>query len=166
MTILYLCRHAIAADPAKGMSDDDRPLTAEGIRKFRKTAKGLIKLIGEKKLSHILTSPLLRARQTAEIISEALAEERLDIPPIITDALKPPGDLKQLLKEARKLKSASGVIAVAHEPFLSQWIGELCFDHAGRVELKKGGVGAIELADVQSKGDLLWLMQPGMLRDI
>jgi phosphohistidine phosphatase len=166
MTTLYLCRHAIAADPKDGASDADRPLTPEGIKKFRKAAKGLVKLLGAKNLSHILSSPLLRARQTAEILSEALAEERHDIPQTISDALKPPGDLKRLLKEVRSLKGASGIVAVAHEPFLSQWIGELCFDRAGRVELKKGGVAAIELADVQAKGDLLWLMQPGMLRDI
>jgi phosphohistidine phosphatase SixA len=166
MPTLYLCRHAIAADPSAGMNDAHRPLTSDGVKKFRKAARGFIKLIGAKNITHLLASPLLRARQTAEILSEALAQEKYDIPVKLTDALEPPGDLKQLQTQLRALKSPAGIIAVGHEPFLGHWIGELCFAHAGRVQVKKGAIAAIELAHDHAHGELLFLLQPGILRDL
>ncbi|MCL2640147.1 MAG: phosphohistidine phosphatase SixA [Phycisphaerales bacterium] len=164
MTTLYLCRHAIAAEPVGIMTDADRPLTPDGAKKFRKSAHGLAKLLdkgGGDSVTHIFTSPLVRARQTAEILAEAFA-----VPVKVTAALDIPGNLKQLIKEIRALKNVQGIIAVGHEPTLSDWLGELCFDQPGRVELKKGAVAAIELARTDAKGQLLWMIQPGILRHL
>jgi len=173
MTTLYLCRHAVAAEPVGIMTDADRPLTPDGAKKFRKAAHGLVKLLGKREkggrgegerggVTHILSSPLVRARQTAEILAEAFA-----VPVKVTAALEPPGDLKRLIKEIRGLKNARGVVVVGHEPTLGDWLGELCFDRAGRVELKKGSVAAIELnTHTDAKGQLLWLIQPGILRNL
>jgi phosphohistidine phosphatase len=155
--ILYLCRHAIAEDPIDG-DDFHRALTPEGIKKFRQSARGFLKL--DPQVGHILTSPLVRARQTADLLAEALAEkkEKVDITPC--EPLGIPADLRQFLSELRKHKG--NAVAVGHEPTLSEWIGELCFGAVGRCEMKKGAIAAIEI--LGSEGTLLWHLQPGQLR--
>ena len=160
--ILYLCRHAAAADATGAQPDEDRALTPEGSAKFRKAARGFCAL--DPAVTHILTSPLLRARQTAEILFDILAEAgQLALDPIVTDTLAPPGKLAGLLAKARGLKAAGNIIAVGHEPTLSTWIGQLCFGQGGACELKKGAIAAVELTE-RSAGTLLWLMQPRQLR--
>jgi phosphohistidine phosphatase len=162
--ILYICRHAAATDPTGSLRDEDRPLTPEGIAKFRKAAKGFCALDPE--ATHILTSPLLRARQTAEILFDVLAKAgHIAADPIITDSLAPPGKLDGLLAKVRSVKNAGNIVAVGHEPTLSTWIGQLCFGQRGGCELKKGAIAAIELTE-RGRGDLVWLMQPGQLRQL
>ncbi len=162
--ILYLCRHAAAEDAHDGLRDEDRPLTPEGITKFRKAAKGFCLL--EPQVTHIITSPLLRARQTAEILFEILAQDgQVSTDPIITDVLGPPGKLDALLAKARTLKNSGNVVAVGHEPILSTWIGQLCFGTHGACAMKKGAIAAIELSE-RNRGELLWLMQPRQLRAV
>ena len=166
MVMVYLCRHGIAEDARKGMSDAERALTAEGVKKFRKAADGLVKLVGPGGISHVVSSPLLRARQTAEILAEAVAAKERKIEVQLSKTLGSPGDLRGLMHLVRGLRGAEGIVAVGHEPLLSQWAAELCFDRHGRLRLKKGAVAAIELADAGQKGELVWLLQPGMLRDV
>jgi phosphohistidine phosphatase len=164
MITLYLCRHGIAEDATDGMSDDDRKLTSEGIKKFRKAAKGLLQILRPKDVSHILTSPLLRARQTAEILADVLDASKHDVAVQIVPSLKPGTPLPAFLKTVRALPRPNAVIAVGHEPTLSEWLGTLCFDRPGRVELRKGAIAAIELAPTGPKGHLLALLQPHALR--
>ena len=160
--ILYLCRHAAAEDARADLRDEERALTPEGIAKFRKAAKGFCAL--EPDVTHIVTSPLLRARQTAEILFEALAEDgQVSTDPIILDVLSAPGKLDVLLQKVRGIKHAVNVVAVGHEPILSTWIGQLCFGTHGACVMKKGAIAAIELAE-RNRGELLWLMQPRQLR--
>src|SRR5579863_4308853 len=101
MTMLYLCRHAIAADATGELPDAQRPLTPEGMRKFRKGARGLVAFVGAKAIGHILTSPLLRARQTAEILAEVLTEHHRAAAVAATEALGPEGRIEALVKEVR-----------------------------------------------------------------
>jgi phosphohistidine phosphatase len=144
------------------MRDADRPLTAEGAKSFRRAAKGLVKLIGAEEISHLVSSPLLRARQTADIVAGVLREEGVKMAVEVSDTLGVRAEARAFVKMLGGLRGATGVIAVGHEPTLSAWVGELCFGKAGRVQFKKGAVAAIELE--HGKGELAWLMQPGMLR--
>jgi len=163
--ILYLCRHGSAEEAGTGgrAGDARRALTDEGAEKFRRAAKGFSQL--EPDVTHILTSPLRRAEQTAVILRDVLGKSRAVPPRLIkTESLAPPGKLESLLAEIRAWPKAAGVVAVAHEPFLSDWIGQLCFGHAGSCELKKGAIAAIDLQADDARGTLLYLLQPGQLR--
>ena len=159
--ILYLCRHATAEEPTAELADADRALTSEGLKKFRQAARGFLTL--EPVVSHIFTSPLLRARQTAEILLDGFAHKKRSVELAITKSLSTAPSLKSFLAEIAKLKSP-GVIAVGHEPTLSQWLGELCFASPGQTQFKKGAIAAINLE--RRAGELLWLMQPAQLRGL
>lgn len=162
--ILYLCRHAAAEEAIGAMRDEDRPLAPDGIDKFRRAARGFAAL--EPDVTHIVTSPLLRARQTAEILFDILAQDKhVSLDPTVLEALGPPGKLEVLLSKVQAIKGAKNVVAVGHEPTLSAWIGLLCFGERGRCSLKKGAMAAIELGERQ-RGELLWLLQPRQLRKL
>ena len=162
--MLYLVRHAAAEEAHDGKSDAERALTREGIEKFRRAAKGFVKILGDGGLPLIFTSPLVRARQTAELLSDTLGDARLGTEVRIEPALAPPGELSDVLRMARE--SGEAVAAVGHEPYLSEWVGQLCFQRSGGVEMKKGAVAGIELSKTGSRGTLLFLIQPGMLRKL
>lgn len=160
--MLYLCRHGIAEDAAP--SDDARALTREGVKKFREAARGFVRL--EPAVTHILTSSLVRARQTAEILADVLADARLSAEPRVSCALAPPGDLRMLLSEIRDLAACRSVVAVGHEPTLSRWVGQLCFGATGSCEMKKGAIAGIELDAAMRHGHLMFLLQPAQLRGL
>lgn len=160
MSTLYLLRHAAAEVAASGQPDAERPLTSDGIRKFRRAAQGIARLLEDNPPRVILTSPLLRARQTAGILADAFDHAQIKSNLRASEALAPPGNLPALLKEARR----EVTLAVAHDPFLSQWIGTLCFGKAGQVLLKKGALAALDLADRAPSAQLLFLLQPAALR--
>ena len=161
--ILYLCRHGIAEDSRSGLADGQRALTAEGIKKFRRGAKGFAGL--EPEVSHILTSPLLRAQQTAEILREALGKEQKNEPLLSeSPALAPPGQRLALVDEIRALSGRQNIVVVGHEPYLSEWVGEWCFGREGNCQLKKGAVAALNLSANLQSATLLWLLEPGHLR--
>ena len=162
MSTLYLLRHAAAEEPKSNQADAERPLTQDGIRKFRRAAQGIVKLLEEDPPRLLLTSPLVRARQTAGILAEAFDHAKCKVNLRVSDALAPPGHLQVLLKEARR----DDTIAVSHDPFLSEWIGTLCFGKPGQVLLKKGALAALELADRAPSAQLLYLLQPGVLRQL
>lgn len=160
---LYLIRHGIAAERGPDYPDDSkRPLTGKGIAALRRTAKGLSEL--EITFELIITSPLVRTKQTAEIFSELLEGK----PGIVhSDALAPAGTpaavIEEVVKHARKAK----VALVGHEPN----IGELAARLIGArspIEFKKGAICRIDF-DVlppKSLGQLIWFLPPRVLRRI
>lgn len=160
---LYLCRHGIAEEIREGMADEERPLTEEGTRKFKRTAGGIALLAGRRGGCVVFASPLVRAHQTAEMLIQALAEEKITADLKNSAHLAPPGNLLRFIKEARGAGVAS-VFAVGHEPVLSEWAGRLCFGKTGRLRMKKGAVAGIELEDTGLSGELLVLLQPGNLK--
>jgi phosphohistidine phosphatase SixA len=107
----------------------------------------------------LLTSPLLRARQTADLLMDAFDDLKLKLDLKETAALAPPGNLPALLKQAEK----QDALAVGHEPFLSDAIAQLCFHSAGNMEFKKGALAALEFEHARS-AKLLFLLQPSQLR--
>jgi phosphohistidine phosphatase len=142
MTHLYLIRHGIAVDrdDPNCPPDTERPLTPKGIKKTHAAALGLRAM--EVKPNAVLTSPWLRALQTAEIFCEAIGYPSRKI--IRTDALKgtsPPGDL---LRELQSLK-AKTVLCFGHEPHLHLVIGHILRTSTKVTELKKAGLALLEL---------------------
>jgi phosphohistidine phosphatase len=161
MSTLYLIRHAAAEERSASQSDEDRALTPEGVRKFRQAARGIVRLLREHPPELILTSPLLRARQTAELLAEAFDNAKIRAELRGINALDTASSLSKLLKELH----GRDAVAIGHEPTLSEWIGELCFGAAGAMDFKKGAIAAIELTPA-AKAKLLFLIPPGVLRDL
>jgi len=163
MAELYLIRHAIADEPGDTWPDDTkRPLTAEGISRMRKAARGLVRLGVH--LDVVLASPLVRARQTAEIVAAAFDQR----PPVVTaTSLAPAGDYTDLLDDLQKHAKRTHIALVGHEP----GIGELAARLAGsrrRFEFKKGSVCRIDVESIPPgrPGSLRWFVTPAILRAI
>ncbi len=133
---VYFLRHGIAEekDASKYPDDGQRPLTGEGQRKLKRIASAL-KELGYR-FDLVLTSPLVRARQTADIAASVLGiESRLKENP----HLAPSGDPRRLVAEINGLGKDS-VLLVGHEPYLSGLISVLLSGREGlEINLKKGG---------------------------
>jgi phosphohistidine phosphatase len=162
---LYLVRHAPAghADPARLPDDALRPLTEDGIRRFRSAARGLRRIVPEVDL--VLSSGFARAWQTAELLQdEAGWPEPEDCAAL--EANQPPSAALDVLRG----RSAESIALVGHEPHLSRLAASLCTgDEDGlRLELKKGAVARLELTGpVEPGGALLrWVVAPRILRAV
>lgn len=161
---LYLIRHGLAAERGENYPDDTkRPLTTRGIQRLRQEGKALAAL--DVTFDVILTSPLVRARQTAE----ALAATFRDPPPIVnTQALAPGGTHNGIIDELAKQSHRRKYIAiVGHEP----GIGELAARLLGLrkpLEFKKGAVCRIDVSalPLAGPGELKWFLTPRILRKI
>jgi len=163
---LYIVRHAIAAPHGTpGVLDSDRALTQEGIRKMQQAAAGLRSLGYIPEL--LLTSPLIRASQTAEILLEAFGNK---VELKVTSALAPSGKRQELYREiAQCAKKLNSLMLVGHQPSLGEIAGEIAWGSPERyIELKKGGACAIEMESTQGvpKGTLVSLLTPSILRHI
>jgi phosphohistidine phosphatase len=161
--MLYLVRHAIAAerDP-KEYPDDDRPLTKAGIKKMRKAARGLATLVPEVDL--IVSSPLVRARETALILSDEIKAAEYKADP----GLLPGSNLDHLRAKLQKLVRTQTIMCVGHEPDLGQLASLLL--HArilsdNQIQFKKGGVCCLESVGVGAM-QLRWHLTPGILRKL
>jgi phosphohistidine phosphatase len=160
---VFLVRHAIAHERnrTRWPNDSLRPLTSAGIEKFRKAARGLAEWLP--KSAVMLTSPFVRARETAAI----LAENRGGAKPVECSQLganQPVSKAFELLR-SRKEKS---VVLVGHEPYLSNLLSAaLAGSHPQlRIDFKKGGAACIEFASRIEPGraTLQWMLPPRMLR--
>jgi phosphohistidine phosphatase len=161
--ILYIVRHGIAIDRAdpKSPAEPERPLTAEGMKKTRAAALGLVEM--GVKPDVLITSPYVRAAQTAEIFAEALGYSLEKIRS--SDALKPSGNPADFLKEATHLR-AKEVMCFGHAPHLDQLIGLLSGSRGVFTEIRKAGVACFERGATDGRWTLLWLLTPKMLRRI
>mgnify|MGYP001170016060 CR=1 FL=1 len=160
---LYLVRHAIAAERGEAWPDDDkRPLTERGIARFKQGVAGLGKL--DAVIDEILTSPLVRAKQTADLLSAGLDSK----PPVrVLDALAPGHEPDQIMAQLARTAKRRRIALVGHEPGL----GELAAHIIGArrpLVFRKGGVCRIDLVGLTSKrpGALIWLVTPRMLRQL
>jgi len=161
MLELYLVRHGLAAERGKDWPDDSkRPLTPEGIARLRKSARGLTAI--DVTFDQIVTSPLVRARQTAEVLAEGLKGK----PPIVTaDSLAPAGSSAAVMQEIARHVRNPRVALVGHEPNM----GELAAQLIGArmpLEFKKGGMCRIDFDVLPPKGTgmLRWFLPPRVLR--
>jgi phosphohistidine phosphatase len=159
---LYLVRHAIAAERGPKYPDDRlRPLTPAGTKRFRDSVPGLHEL--DVVIDFVLTSPLVRARETAQLLAAGLKPK-----PAITeiDALAP-GGRHQAIIEAIKTHSKRNrrLALVGHEPDLGELAARL-LGARGMVAFKKGGICLIEVdgATPGGPGTLRWMLTPKALR--
>lgn len=153
MQLLFL-RHGAAEPKTDWPDDEQRPLSAEGRLLVADLACSLPRLKTRPDL--VLTSPLMRARQTAEIVVECLAaQDRL----VIDKRLAPGFGMKQLEKVLRDYAENAVVMLVGHEPDLSELVRDLT--GGGRVSIRKGGLAQVEVPDPKvMKGRLIALLVP------
>jgi phosphohistidine phosphatase len=158
---LYFVRHGLAEERGDAWPDDiKRPLTEEGMSRLRKAVRGLSR-IGVS-IDVVLTSPLVRARQTADIVAGGL-DPRPSI--VNVDSLAPAGSYAAVLADLEKHSRKCRLALVGHEPML----GELAARLVGSrhpIEFKKGGVCRIDVEDLPpaGPGDLRWMLTPKILR--
>jgi phosphohistidine phosphatase len=159
---VYLLRHAIAVDRGSaGVVDDDRPLTEEGKEKMSKAAKGMATLIPE--IDVILTSPLIRAHDTAKIAARALrVEQKVQV----CKELSAGGSIKNLMTYLSKYRSLNNMMLVGHQPDLGFIASMLLGSESSIIEFKKGSLCCIEVSTLppRTKGTLIWHLQPKHLR--
>jgi phosphohistidine phosphatase len=162
MMLLYLVRHGIAMDREDPHCppDAERPLTPRGMKKSHAAALGMLAM--KVKPDTVLTSPWLRAVQTAEIFCEVIGFSSKKI--IRSDALKGTSTPAELLRELSRMK-AREVICFGHEPHLHLVIGQVLRTSAQITVLKKAGVACLELERISPpQGQLIALYPPSMLR--
>ncbi|MGH9733141.1 MAG: phosphohistidine phosphatase SixA [Candidatus Acidiferrales bacterium] len=161
--ILYIVRHGIAVDKTdpKAPPDPERPLTAKGIQKTRAAALGL-KELGVKP-DVLITSPYVRAAQTAEIFAEALGFPTAKVR--VTDSLKPPASPADFIKEISHLKGKE-VMCFGHAPHLDQLIAQMVGARAVFTELKKAGVACLERTGTHSTWHMISILTPKALRQL
>jgi phosphohistidine phosphatase len=158
---LYLLRHGLAVERGTAGYEDDsrRPLTAKGKRKMERIARGM-KSNGLS-FDLILSSPFVRARQTAEMVARAFkATRRLKF----SDHLSPDGELEDLIHDLKRLyQRPKSVLLVGHEPYLSHLMttllaGKPVFD----VNFKKGGLCLLTAGSLRQGpcATLEWLLTP------
>jgi phosphohistidine phosphatase len=160
---LYLVRHGIAADLSAAFPEDAaRPLTDEGAERLRVQFKALRRLDVE--IEHVLTSPLVRAVQTAALLKEAFRNE----PAVsVIDALRPGGKFDGLMAELARLPSVKGVALVGHEPSIGLVAARL-LGARDAIPFKKGAVCRIDVATLPpaEPGQLQWFLPPRVLRGL
>ena len=136
---VYILRHGIAFERHEWEgSDDNRPLTIEGMQKTREVVEALVK---KKKLSAdaIWSSPLVRALQTATIAGEVLS-----LPVVTVESLASGTSLARFLEGVETKRFPERLIIVGHEPDCGIMVGDLIGDRKGDYSLKKAGMAALE----------------------
>ena len=158
--VLFILRHGEAGTRTIGTrKDSDRALTANGKAEMKKIGKTLKE--SGLRARQIVTSPLRRARETAEIIAHTLK-----IPVVEEwDDLKPDGDRESLYQKLARIETSSSVVIVGHEPYLTSMIGEVIGAPDARLVLKKGGLAKVRITSVAPtlRGELRWLITPKLM---
>ncbi|HEY1268379.1 MAG TPA: phosphohistidine phosphatase SixA [Candidatus Binatia bacterium] len=163
---VYFMRHGIAQaknDP-KVESDEERELTKKGAKRARKAAKGLRAL--KIPFDRIVTSPLPRARETADIVAKIFdMKEQVEE----AEELKPESSVERLAARLLEYRDCRELLLVGHQPFLGKAASLLlCRSESAEIDLKKGGVCCIELneLDMKKPGVFRWMLTPSQLRKL
>jgi phosphohistidine phosphatase len=150
---LYFLRHGKADWPNWDKPDDHRPLTDDGKKQLAAVAKMLARL---EIAPVILTSPLPRASQTAEIAGKYL-RQKIRVEPLLRPGFDA-GKLKKILKDF----SGDSLMVVGHEPDFTRTIFQLT---GGETKLSKAGVARVDFDILSMKGELRWLVPPKFARE-
>lgn len=155
---LGFLRHATAEDRRVDLRDEDRALTADGTAEARLMGEMLSKLHLD--IEAVFTSPLLRARQTAEIVARALGlDDQVHVVDVIAGDFGI-GALKRILGEHPALRR---VLIVGHEPSMSATVATLI--GGGEVRMRKGALAAVRTDVVEAgAGQLSFLLSPALVR--
>jgi phosphohistidine phosphatase len=155
---IYLIRHAQAVD-GDGMRDDDRPLTAQGRKQALDVGGALAKQ--KVRFARLVTSPLVRAVETAELVAVSLGfDGGLDV----HDAMRPDGSWKHLLREVLEPAAAGGggaLAVVGHEPTIGHYLSKLL--HQKGLSMGKGSVVRLEWQDTETPAKVVWTLAPKRL---
>jgi len=166
---LYILRHGIAADRDEWTGDDrKRPLTDAGRQEMREIAQGIRSL--DLKLDTLVTSPLTRAKETADFVRKAVHPATYDS----SELLAPGCDLPSLGKLLSEYPKAQELMIVGHEPDQSELIAELIGGEGrnARIQMKKAACCCIKLASgagvsarskLAGSGQLIWHLPPQVL---
>jgi phosphohistidine phosphatase len=158
---LYLIRHGEAAERGDDYPDDSkRPLTARGIARLKKEVSALEDL--GVSFDQIITSPLVRTKQTADVFAEGLKSK----PPVATsDALAPAGTPAAVIQDLGRHVKKGRIALVGHEPNLGELAARLIGSRTP-LEFKKGGICRIDFEVFPPKGTgrLCWFVTPKILR--
>ncbi len=162
ISLLYLLRHGIAFPPGSpDFTETERPLTTKGARRVEQVAEGL-RAIGCE-LDRIVSSPLARAWQTAEIVAKVLGR---------TDQLEPDdalraGESAESVRSWLGQRPESRLLIVGHEPWMSDLVRLLVVGSAGPpiCQLRKGGVAALA-SESDGLYRIEWLARPRLLRKL
>ena len=162
---LFLLRHGIAVERGDldYQNDARRPLTPKGRQQVRQVAAALNEM--ELGFDVIWSSPLVRARRTAEIVA---GEMKLKKHPVLAEELSPGSDVKKLVHKICALKPPpANVLLVGHEPDFSELISLLVAGQTGGgFALKKGGLAKLEIEKLRAGkcATLVWLLTPGQMK--
>jgi len=157
MRVLVI-RHAQAVPQGtRDLRDADRPLTADGERRFRVTALALARVVPNPEV--LLTSPLLRARQTATLLAAAWT----DIEPTLEPALAS-GSVDAILGALEQHARGATVVLVGHEPTVSALLGELLgVISSEAIVFEPGAAALLEVSSLaRHSGRLVWFLPPDL----
>ncbi|MFZ5514657.1 MAG: phosphohistidine phosphatase SixA [Pseudomonadota bacterium] len=162
---LILIRHAPAGDRVEwalsGRPDGDRPLTKEGSTKMRRVVRGLRRVLESPE--RLFSSPLLRARQTAELLLERYPDLRVET----AAELEPDADPAATLAWLKSLDDCQRIALVGHEPHLSGLLALLVHSDPSldTLPFRKGGVAILELDAIRpASARLTAFLPPRVLR--
>ena len=163
---IYILRHGKAEERSQNItSDSKRPLTEAGKRELECISKAIKNF--EIEFDIIISSPLVRAKQTAEITLKKVKSKKKSV--VIWDELKPEIDVNQTIKKLTSLDPTSSILLVGHEPHLSSLVSQIIAgsDHAD-ISLKKGGFAHIRSTTQKSKllGSLRSVLTPKQLKKL
>ena len=157
---LYFLRHASAGESvANPKKDEKRSLDEEGVLQTRYIGRMLAQL--DIQLDLIISSPLVRAMQTASIAANELAYEgKIEL----GLALRPEAKFEDFREMLKRHAKADSVMVVGHNPSLSEFLGRLVGNPAApaNIELKKGAVARVEVRGKSAR--LLWMITPKIAR--
>ena len=157
---LYFLRHGIAVDRSSPGDDESRPLTKAGRHRVTRIARAISKL--ELGIESIVSSPMLRALQTAQVMARMLGlEHRMDVDASLTHGFDAVA-LNQLLMARNKVNA---LMLVGHEPDFSRTICQLI--GGGRLRLKKAGFARVDIDLAKPNcAELVCLAPPKVLLDL
>lgn len=154
---IYFLRHGIANFDVWTQPDFERPLNQKGIERMKLTARCIQDL--DLGLDVLLSSPLVRARQTAEIVAEVLDPKPLFH---MDERLSPGFDLQDLEAIMQNYGDAQALMVVGHEPDFSEVIGDLI--GGAKIVVKKGSLARIDISTLSPPGGtLVWMIPPKLL---
>ena len=162
---LYLIRHAIATepDPKHWPDDRQRPLTAAGARRFKRTSRMLVKVIeSDGAVDRLITSPLLRTKQTATLL------HRAGLPEPVEETVLAPGRTAARVLAVLRAHAVQSIVMIGHEPDLGHLLA-VCIggpDAKLALRFRKGGAACLSFTGAPRVGEatLEWLLPPKALR--
>ncbi|MEX0688087.1 MAG: histidine phosphatase family protein [Pirellulales bacterium] len=163
-THLFIVRHAVAEEAGPGIDDHGRRLTPRGSKRFARMIRRLRRLrrliASGLEIDLVATSPLVRCRETAEILAGACAGR----PRIaVVDALAPSSNWQELVEWTVE-QDAARVAWVGHAPCVGRLVALSIGDASAAVRMDKGAIAAVSLDDgLGQPGELDWLVTPDLL---